>query len=389
VPSENFSKHQQRSIKKSFEEKDNRLERKERQKERQLQKAQSRPRPAEEPDDFLFDEDDLQDLPRPRSVRTRSAVQPRDHSGYPVATVIEVYGRQVVVLHEGRVLRARLDPSIGKGESELRSPIAVGDRVRLEVIPTGESRIPGILPRRTILTRGAGDMSRRDGISETHVLAANIDQVVIVCSAAEPPFRPRLIDRFLVAASRDGLPVVLCLNKVDMGMDQEVESYLRGYSALGVSVLRVSAVSGQGISALRQALEGRTSLLTGHSGVGKSSLLNALEPGLALRVGQVTQSTAGQGKGRHTTSSARLVPLSGPDTLVVDSPGIRAFGIGGISPKDLAAHFPDIALLAPECSFHDCLHNGEDGCAVAVEAERDPFLQARWESYKGLVAEVG
>jgi ribosome biogenesis GTPase len=129
-------------------------------------------------------------------------------------------------------------------------------------------------------------------------------------------------------------------------------------------------------------------LFTGHSGVGKSSLLNALEPGLALRVGSVTEATAGQGKGRHTTSSARLVPLSLADTFVVDSPGIRAFGVRGLAARALAAHLPDIDALASGCAYRDCLHRGEPGCAVAAHAERDSFLRERVASYRTLLGEL-
>jgi ribosome biogenesis GTPase len=266
--------------------------------------------------------------------------------------------------------------------------LAVGDRVQLQTTDGDQARIVAALPRRSALTRDVYDPTRREAVHTSQVLAANIDQVIVVCSPAEPPFRPRLIDRYLVAASRDSLPATVCLNKEDLGVPEEVGRYLAGYSRLGVPVLRASARTGAGLVELKEGMAGKVSLLIGHSGVGKSSLLNALEPGLYLRIGGVSQTAAGQGKGRHTTSAARLVPLSLPDTFVVDTPGVRAFGIRGMEARELAAHFVDIAALAPRCAYGDCLHRGEPGCAVAARAQHDGFLGERLASYRGMLREL-
>jgi ribosome biogenesis GTPase len=215
-----------------------------------------------------------------------------------------------------------------------------------------------------------------------------VDAVVIVCSPSEPPFRPGLIDRYLVAISRDGLDPVLCLNKVDLGVSEDVDVFLDGYAAIGIAVIRTSAATGDGVDSLRDVLRGKIALLTGHSGVGKSSLLNALEPGLALRIGEVTQTTAGQGKGRHTTTSARLIPLSMEGTYLVDSPGIRAFSVRGIAPRELAGHFPDLSALAEGCAFRDCLHTSESGCNVVRGAADSAFFRRRLESYRSILTEL-
>jgi ribosome biogenesis GTPase len=265
----------------------------------------------------------------------------------------------------------------------------VGDRVELEAAATGRARIAALLPRRSALVREVYDATRRRATHVGQVVAANIDQVVVVCSPAAPPFRPRLIDRYLVAASRDGLPVVICLNKTDLGVAEEVGASLRGYERLGAAVARTSALTGEGLEALRSRIAGKVSLFSGHSGVGKSSLLNALEPALSLRVGAVTQATAGQGKGRHTTSSSRLVPLSLPETFVVDTPGIRAFGIRGMPARELAEHLPDIAALAAGCAYRDCTHRAEPECAVRAAAHLDPFLKGRYASYRSMLGELG
>jgi ribosome biogenesis GTPase len=267
--------------------------------------------------------------------------------------------------------------------------VTVGDQVQITVDDAEQARIEAVVVRRSSLARGVGDATRRAGRLQTQLLAANIDQVIVVASAAEPPFRPRLIDRFLVAASRDALPTVLCVNKLDLGLSTASEAFLRGYANLGIKVMLTSTVTGESIGSLMDVVGGQRSLLTGHSGVGKSSLLNAMEPGLARRVGSVTQSSAGRGKGKHTTSSSRLIPLSIPNTFIVDTPGIRSLGIGGLDPRDLVTHFADIALLAASCEYHNCLHDGEQGCALPSATSESGFLQARWRSYRKLLGELG
>ncbi len=302
-------------------------------------------------------------------------------------TVIEIRSGDSLVMFEGRTLRAML-PSGARSVAGMRTALAVGDRVELGPGPSGIAYITRVATRRSALSRSVSDSSRQGSKMRAHVMAANIDQVVIVCSPKEPPFRPGLIDRYLIAASRDGLPTALCLNKTDLGVDDEVEVALAGYEALGVSILRTSAETGAGLDDARDQISGKVSLFTGHSGVGKSSLLNALEPGLALRVGDVTQTTAGQGKGTHTTSSARLIPLSMPETFVVDSPGIRSFSIRGMAARDLASHFPDIAELAQNCTYSDCLHKAEPDCSVRSAQHIDPFLRTRYKSYRLMLAEL-
>ena len=299
-------------------------------------------------------------------------------------TVIEIRSGDSLVMYEGRTLRAML-PAGARSVEGMRSPLAVGDRVELGPGPSGAAYITHVAPRHSALSR---DATIGSGPETAHVLAANIDQVVVVCSPKEPPFRTGLIDRYLVAASRDGLPAAICLNKTDLGISEEVENALDEYAALGIDVLRTSAEVGLGLESARAQIAGKVSLFTGHSGVGKSSLLNALEPGLALRVGDVTQATAGQGKGTHTTSSARLIPLSLPDTFVVDTPGIRTFSVRGMAPRDLASHFPDIDALAAQCAYSDCLHSAEPDCAVRAAQHVDPFLRGRYKSYRTMLEEL-
>jgi ribosome biogenesis GTPase len=387
---EEIAKRRLKGVRKALDDKKQRIELKERQRKRLAESASRRPPPPRRKDWWHIDDQHEVDEPErlARPVRPSPYVAAPEPLRGAIGTIVEIRSSDSLVAYGGTVVRATLLAAGAASDPSTRSPLAVGDRVQLQ--PTGEdkARIVAILPRRSALTRDVYDASRRDAVHERHALAANIDQVIVVCSTAEPPFRPRLIDRYLVAASRDSLPAAVCLNKEDLGVADKVEWYLDGYSRLGVQVLWTSALTGTGLVELKECMAGRVSLLTGHSGVGKSSLLNALEPALALRTGEVTQTAAGQGKGRHTTSATRLIPLSLPDTFVVDTPGIRAFGIRGMEARELARHFADIAALAPGCGFDDCLHRGEPACAVAGRAQHDSFLRRRLESYRGMLREL-
>jgi ribosome biogenesis GTPase len=340
------------------------------------------------------DDDDYETVEKIRLAQrlsTNEAAAPQDASSSDAVTltgtVIEVRGGDSLVQVEGRVVSASLASQLRTATGG-RSPIAVGDRVEVEPAG-GQARIVAVHARRSALTRPVFDPSKRSDAHRSQVIAANVDQVVAVCSPAAPPFRPRLVDRYLVRAALDALPLVVCLNKLDLGVPPQVERYLDRYAALGVAVVRTSALSGEGIAPLGDRLAGGVSVFSGHSGVGKTSLLNALEPGLGLKVGAVTQSRAGQGKGRHTTRSARLASLSLPETFVVDSPGIRALGLRGLTPAGVAAGFPDIAGPAAECAFADCEHSRPEGCALFAAAANDWFLRERLQSYRDLLKEVG
>lgn len=325
-----------------------------------------------------------------RSRRSTSFYHSRDRkSGNANETVLgmvlEIRGRDIRVDTPVGVFSARPAPRlILSGELE-NSALAVGDRVNLEPLGDELMRINSVEPRRSALGRQAG--RGHDGANGSQqVLAANIDQVLLVCSPTSPPFRPRLVDRYLVVSAWQGLPLILCLNKSDLGITPELETLLDGYARLGLRVLRTSATTGSGIPQLIEAIAGKISLLSGHSGVGKSSLLNALEPDLELRTGGVTTAKAGQGKGTHTTTSARLIKLSVPDTHLVDSPGIRAFGLGQPGPAEIAAGFPEMRRWEPDCRVRGCLHDGEPYCAVAGGMSRSAFGLHRLDSYRRLLA---
>jgi ribosome biogenesis GTPase len=256
-----------------------------------------------------------------------------------------------------------------------RSRPVVGDRVELRELPDGSLRVEAVLPRHGVLLRGGFR-------NQEKVVAANVDVLVIVAAVARPPLRTGLIDRYLVAAWRGGIEPMLTLTKVDLVHDEVAIARVRElYHALGLPVLTVSLRTGEGLGELRAALADRVAVLAGHSGVGKTSLTNALTG----RTDATTAVNPVVGRGRHTTTGARYMDLPGGGALI-DTAGIRSFGIAGVSADDLQQAFPEIAAAAEHCRWEGCLHReGEDGCAV----ESAPGVSAeRLASYRKLLAEL-
>ena len=297
----------------------------------------------------------------------------------PIATVIETRGLNCKVSIGDAVHTAKIAARFVM--TGAASVVVVGDHVRVTTLNDHLLRIDAVEPRRSVLGRFASEGNRRTYFDP---IAANINLVLMVCTPTSPPFRAGLIDRYFTAAALERLPMAICLNKADLGITDDVEQMLVGYESLGIQVLRLSAASGDGLDELKRTLESKITLFTGHSGVGKSTLLNAIQPGLALATGSVTEATAGTSKGRHTTSSARLIPLTLHDAYVVDSPGIREFGLGAIDPEDLITGFPEVAEASQRCEIRHCLHNGERDCAVERELSPTAFGQHRLASYRSL-----
>jgi ribosome biogenesis GTPase len=247
--------------------------------------------------------------------------------------------------------------------------VAAGDVVWFHPEGEAEGVIERVEPRRGIVSR----TSR----GRQHVLVANVERLVIVTSAAEPRLKPNLIDRLLVTAEKGHIRPVICINKIDLVEPAELMPLVGVYAQLGYDVLFVSATAGVGIDRLRDYLSGAESVVTGQSGVGKSSLLNAVEPGLHLRVQTVSGETQ---KGRHTTTTAELIPLSFGG-YVVDTPGIRQFQLWDVIAEEVAGFFRDLRPYVSRCRFPDCTHTHEDDCAVK-DAVADGWIDARrYESY--------
>jgi ribosome biogenesis GTPase len=242
------------------------------------------------------------------------------------------------------------------------------------VLPTsaGEGVIERVEPRHGLLTRASR--------GREHVLVANVDQVVIVMSLVEPDLKPHLIDRYLASAEQGGIAPIICLNKADLADHAACQPILGLYSQLGIPTLLTSAASGLGVERLRRLLKDRETVFAGQSGVGKSSLLNALQPGLDLRVREVSESTQ---KGKHTTTTAELLRLDFGG-WVVDTPGIRQFQLWDILPEEVEGFFPEMRPFVPLCAYPDCTHTHEDRCAVKDAVERRLISEHRYSSYLGL-----
>lgn len=254
--------------------------------------------------------------------------------------------------------------------------LVVGDHVVLEGKPP-DLVVAEVTPRRTKLTR------RSPGERRPRVIAANVDQAVVVMAAASPEPNPRLLDRLLVACHHAGIEPVICFNKMDQGTSA-IDAWIGDYQDAGYEILMVSARTSRGVGCLARRVAGRTTLFCGPSGVGKSALLNAIHPGYRLREGSISEAT---GKGRHTTTTAQLLPLPGSG-FVVDTPGLREFGLWDLGASQLQVCFPEMAKAAAGCGFSDCSHASEDGCAVRSAVEAGKLSVRRYTSFLKLRQEL-
>ena len=287
-----------------------------------------------------------------------------------------------------RELRCRVAGKFRLDELRLTNPIAVGDRVSVEVDTLNDAEtgaIRGIADRRNYVVRQS---PRRK--HDLHLIASNVDQAVLITTIIDPDVKLGFIDRFLLMTEPFEIPTVIVVNKADSYGEEELETYAvlhDLYTEIGYTVLLVSAITGEGIEALRALLTGKRNLLSGQSGVGKSTLVNAIEPTLDLRTGELSGYT---GKGQHTTTFAELFQLSFGGELI-DTPGIKTLGFNYLKPQDVAHNFREIFALSGACRFGgSCLHRQEPGCAVkeSVETGDDRVTDLRYYSYLGVLEEV-
>lgn len=303
---------------------------------------------------------------RERPTSPEEVRAPRE--GDAVGIVVRALGQECDLRIAGEITRARTP----HGERYV-----VGDEVFVpsEAQTTTERVILGRSERRTALSR-----PDPHDPSQELVLVANVDLAVIVVSTQKPAFHPRLIDRFLVVAERGGVASMICVNKIDLvtpGERAALDALLDPYVTIGLPVVCVAASDGTGMDELRARIAGRTCVLVGHSGVGKSSITRALDPDGSHRVGEVREN---DGRGRHTTTGASLVDL-GNDTQLVDTPGVRSVGLFDVDRRTLGWYFPDFDAFRPACRFRDCTHIHEPRCGVREAAESGALPKARYDTY--------
>lgn len=285
-------------------------------------------------------------------------------------------------------------PAVLKGKVRLEgsaatNPVAVGDIVTYEAASAPDTEHPAtivsILDRKNHVIRKSTNLSR-----QSHVIAANVDRAYVVVTLYFPQLKLPFLDRFLVTCEVYGVPATIVLNKTDVfrkEFPEEMADFRRIYSLAGYPVLEVSALTGEGIDALREDMSGgdgcRVSLLCGESGVGKSSLVKALDPSLSPKIGNISLSHL---QGRHTTSLYEMYPLSGGGFLI-DSPGLRSFGLVDLERDRIAVYFPEMLKAAADCRFTPCTHTHEPGCAVKAAVEEGRIAPERYRSYLGMLEE--
>ena len=282
-------------------------------------------------------------------------------------------GGRYRVWSNGEIREASLRGRLRQSDKER---VLVGDEVLVRIHSDGEATIEEILPRQSELRRRAP--GKRRGI---RTVAANVQQVVVVGAARTPDWDPQLMDRFIAVAEANHLLVVVVINKCDL--IQNPEPLAAPYRVAGYSVILTSVRDGRGIEELRKQLEEHISLLSGSTGVGKSSLLNVLQPGLRLRTAPVSERSGG---GRHTTVASEMHPF-GVSGFVVDTPGLRDIGLWGLEPLEVVAAFPEIAERAAQCRFDNCRHLEEPDCAVVAAVARGEVAASRLQSYRQLYDE--
>ena len=297
--------------------------------------------------------------------------------------VIKNTGSWVTVrLDDGKTVNCKMRGVLRLKGLRCTNPVAVGDIVQVEDKGGDAPVVGAIEPRKNYIIRRASNLSK-----EFQIIAANLDQAVLVATLTNPETSTTFIDRFLATAEAYQVPAVLVFNKVDLLDTDEWQGQLEGLKALyqdiGYPVVVMSAHTGEGTDALREQLAGKMSLLSGNSGVGKSSIINLLVPDAHVRVGDVSQT---HHKGMHTTTFSELLDLPGGGAII-DTPGVKAFGTIDFERAEVAHYFPEIFKISADCRFNNCTHTHEPGCAVLTAVEQGEIAPSRYQSYLSILDE--
>jgi len=282
---------------------------------------------------------------------------------------------------EGKFYQCRIKGKLRLSGIRSTSPVAVGDRVGFDLDDEAVGIIHTIDQRENYLVRKSVNLSK-----QLHIIGANIDLVFLVITLKNPETFTTFIDRFLVSAAAFGIETVLLFNKMDQYTEEELErvNELKGlYTSIGYQSVLCSTKSDQGMSELRNLMKDNTSIFSGHSGVGKSTLINTVAPELLLKIGEISEQ---HGQGQHTTTFAEMFDLSFGGRII-DSPGIRGFGIADINKEEIARYFKEFFKASENCKFNNCQHLSEPGCAVKSELEEGTIAESRYQSYLSMVLE--
>ena len=292
--------------------------------------------------------------------------------------VVKIFGLYYTIQYQDErtncVLRGKIRQN--KELMQYSNPVAVGDLVKCELNDDGSGVIDEIVKRRNIFSRKEKGKNKKED-----VIASNLDLIVVVQSFKNPKINPRFVDRLYVRASREGIPVLLCVNKSDLADKDSIRYVKNYYKGTDIAIQFISALTGEGMKSFSDFLSGRSSLFIGSSGVGKSTMLNNICPGLNLRVSEVSRST---NKGKHTTSNVEMVNISG-ETYIIDTPGVREFGLMDIEPHMMGRYFYEFNYYISKCGFKQCTHDHEPDCEVKRNVENGKIFEDRYVSYLNIL----